>query len=256
MGPVYLIYKSIYFYPKEHRLVCHSQGKEDTTLTQPAAKCLELLVKTDGLVSQNNLYDYAWGENSHSVTPNTLYQNISLIRRALKNIMPGADRWIITVPRKGFRFDHSISTRLLAAEETLPVTAEDTLPAVAPAQLLNPERIARAKPLRSFISVSLVVLFFSLTFFINPVSAEFKKLTGSYDKIAEDGTCQLYVYRNDQPLKEQINSRVNKYVNCDTHPHIYISYDKFIKNISLFSCQDPLTENSTSCASWSLGETI
>lgn len=248
MGPVYLIHDIIYFYPNSHRLVCHAQNKEDTTLTQPASKCLELLIKSEGLVSQNNLYDYAWGENGHSVSPNTLYQNISLIRRGLKNIMPGADRWIITVPRKGFRFDHSISVKCLADEEVPPA-----YPIIAAKSAGVEKQTKTLQPLFAFFVCGLL---FTFALFINPVNADFKKLAGNYYKIAENGACKFYLYRQDSPLKEQINNRVNEYIDCDTHPHIYISYDKFIKNISLFSCQDPLTENSLSCASWSLGEII
>lgn len=248
MGPVYLIHDTIYFYPKSHRLVCHAQDKEDTTLTQPASKCLELLINSDGLVSQNNLYDYAWGENGHTVSPNTLYQNISLIRRALKNMMPGAERWIITLPRKGFRFDHSIAVKHLADEELPP--DYHAIPARRAVSVNNTRTL---RPLFSFFLGGLLFIFVLL---INPVNADFEKLTGSYYKIAENGACQLYAYRKDSPLKEQINNRVNEYIDCDTHPHIYISHDKFIKNVSLFSCQNPLTENSSSCASWSLGEVI
>ncbi|MDU4091689.1 MAG: winged helix-turn-helix domain-containing protein [Pantoea sp.] len=247
MGPVYLIDKSIYFYPKSHRLVCLAQEKEDTTLTQPAAKCLELLIISDGLVSQNSLYDYAWGENSHNVSPNTLYQNISLIRRALKNIQTGADRWIITVPRKGFRFDHSIFTRLLSAEEIRP----GFLPAPAVS-----EPKTKAKSLKILIPCSLFGLFFSLAFIFNPVDDEFKKLMKGYEKLAVTDSCQFYVDHNHDPLKEQLYSQVNQYIDCNSYPHIYISYNKIIKNISLFSCQVPLIESSKHCASWSLGDTL
>lgn len=247
MGPVYLIDKTIYFYPKSHRLVCLAQEKEDTTLTQPAAKCLELLIISNELVPQNNLYDYAWGENSHNVSPNTLYQNISLIRRALKNIQTGADRWIITVPRKGFRFDHSIFTRRLSAEEILP--ALSSTPAA-----LEPQ--AEAKPFKPLIAFSLFGLFFSLSFIFNPVDAEFKKLMKGYEKFAATDACQFYVNHNNDPLKEQVYSQVNQYIDCNNYPHIYISYDKIIKNISLFSCQVPLIEGSKHCASWSLGDTL
>lgn len=251
MGPVYLIDNKFYFYPKAHRLAYPSINKEDTTLTQPASKCFELLIKSDGLVSQSALYDYAWGENSHSVAPNTLYQNISLIRRALKNMVPGADRWIITVPRKGFRFDHSIAVHQLSDDTHL--LAEDGAP---PTPDSSPAPGARFKSLRSLLSFFLPGLLALFTLFINPVSAEFKKLAGSYDKIGEHGACQLYTYRNAMPLKEQVNNTVNEHVDCDTHPHIYITHDKFIKNLMLLSCQIPLTENSATCASWSLGAVI
>ncbi|MGD8107355.1 winged helix-turn-helix domain-containing protein [Pantoea sp. FN0302] len=248
MGPVYLIHESIYFYPKNHRLVCHSQGKEDTSLTQPATKCLELLIKTHGLVSQNDLYDYAWGENSHNVSPNTLYQNISLIRRALKNIMPGADRWIITVPRKGFRFDHSISTKLQSTEEILPAII------AAPTFRIEPQ--GNAAQFKTLIPVSFFLLCCSLLFFVNSVNADFKKFMGSYDKIAEYGACQLYVSRNDLPLKEKIDNTLSQYIDCKAYPHVYITYDRFIKHISFFSCQNPLNEDRRSCTSWSLGKAI
>lgn len=247
MGPVYLIDECIYFYPQNQKLVCRSQPKHDATLTQPAAKCFELLIKTDGLVSQSSLYDYAWGDNSHNVSPNTLYQNISLIRRALKHISPGADRWIITVPRKGFRFDHSIVTKLLTTEAAPPAV----LPPPSPRALS-----VRAKLLRFLLPALSFGLCFIFAFFILPVNADFKNLTGSYEKVAEQGVCQLYVYRPLPPRQPPISPRIAQYIDCEAQPYIYITYDKFSKNISLFSCQEPLRVNSRSCASWLLGETI
>lgn len=248
MGPVFLIDESVYFYPGNQRLFCHPKEKEDKTLTQPAAKCLELLITTGGLVSQSDLYDYAWGDNSHNVSPNTLYQNISLIRRALKNVRPGADRWIITVPRKGFRFDHSIAVRQ--------VTSEDTLPVALPEPFPPPVFPAKARPLNSLLPASLFVLCFALAFFIHPVNADFKNLTGSYDKIDGQEACQLYIYRNNLPLKEKINSRIKQYIDCNSRPYVYITYDKFNKKITFFSCFEPIANNSRSCASWLLGEAI
>ena len=246
MDVVYLINDAIYFYPNDNKLVYGSREHQGLTLTQPAAKCLQLLLKTEGLVSQHSLYGYAWGEKGHNVSPNTLYQNISLIRRALKNLIPGAESWIITVPRQGFMFERSISVKTLVTEEPSENRlAEQPLPFI---------KIAKTKPLRTLLLVFLFGLLSIFTILIMPVNADFHKLTGDYYQIDHDGACQLYVYQNHLPLEEHIYSAIDQHIDCGSYPHIYITTNKFIKNISLLSCQRPLTGNRSSCASWSLGE--
>ncbi|PIJ48300.1 hypothetical protein BL250_17690 [Erwinia sp. OLTSP20] len=71
-------------------------------ISTPASYCLMLLLeKRDQLVSHEELYECAWRRFGMEVTANTLYQNISELRKALKSC--GIQEKIIqTIPRRGF----------------------------------------------------------------------------------------------------------------------------------------------------------
>ncbi|SFN65415.1 DNA-binding winged helix-turn-helix (wHTH) domain-containing protein [Izhakiella capsodis] len=71
-------------------------------ISTPASYCLTLLIeKRDNLVSHEELYEYAWRRFGMEVTANTLYQNISELRKALKSCGI-QEKLIQTIPRRGF----------------------------------------------------------------------------------------------------------------------------------------------------------
>ena len=279
MQPVYLINDTIYFFADKKKLAIDIQGKQEITLTQPAAKCLEILLKTEGLVLQKDVYDFAWGENGHNVAPNTLYQNISLIRRALNQLQPDAGRWIITVPRKGFRMAQPI-TLIAPAEMQLP--AEAQLPAETrllaeaqlPAEMQLPAetRLPTARPaggaiiaaptetlpaehprlLPPFMLVLLVAMLLLLITFAPPGNASFQVMIDSYHRLEKRGDCQLFLFAHKKAPPEEIDHRVHSHVDCARYPYVYIVHNRLAQNTLLFSCRSPLTDKDFFCASWSL----
>ena len=85
-------------------------GSRTVKLTAPAAKCLELLLENSRrIVPQSEFYTFVWGEEGKNVSANTLYQNISIIRRGLESLKPGTGKWIETAARKGFYVQEGIS---------------------------------------------------------------------------------------------------------------------------------------------------
>jgi DNA-binding winged helix-turn-helix (wHTH) protein len=79
-------------------------GKRDTqiTLAIPASLCLlALLQNKDEPVSHAELLSFAWTSRGMNVSTNTVYQNVSILRKALVNYgLPGD--MIKTVPKRGF----------------------------------------------------------------------------------------------------------------------------------------------------------
>jgi DNA-binding winged helix-turn-helix (wHTH) protein len=248
MDVVYLINDAIYFYPDKNKLICGKEAEQEVSLTQPATKCLELLLKTDGLVSQKNIYDYAWGDNSQNVSPNTLYQNISLIRRALKKFMPGAERWVITVPRHGFRFDHTISVMIVPPPDEKEIVKTERATIYKCFTDKKPFR-----PLLFILACFLVLTFTSLT---GSAKTNFHTLATSYYKTKNQGECHFYIYKNSDEIKDTISHTISRLINCEDYPHIYVSHHHLVKSISLFSCRNPLTHAHSTCASWKLKEEI
>lgn len=108
-------------------------------ISAPAAYCFLLLIEKQGeLVTHEELYQYAWRQFGMEATANTLYQNISVIRRGLEKC--GLQEDIIrTMPRRGFILSPAVKvqhsrTRDLNAQNQIVNSFGD-----APQSTVNPE---------------------------------------------------------------------------------------------------------------------
>lgn len=74
------------------------------SLNTPASRCLLLLLQKKGeVVTQTDFFQQVWENKGLYANTNTLYQNISLIRKALRKA--GVQEDVIhTLPREGFSF--------------------------------------------------------------------------------------------------------------------------------------------------------
>src|SRR6516165_1274704 len=89
------------------------RGSEPAALGRRAIALLRELVERPGaLVSKDALIEAAWP--GQAVEESNLTVQIAALRKALGDV-PGGDRWIQTMPRRGYRF-------------IAPVVANDTAP--------------------------------------------------------------------------------------------------------------------------------
>lgn len=110
----YVIANKIEFIPGKRLLrktnTCHDNI--EVNLNRPASKCLHLLLSTKGLVDHNMLYTCGWGEKGIDITPNNLYQTISILRRALCAL--DDNEIITTITRKGFCINDKIEIKSIS----------------------------------------------------------------------------------------------------------------------------------------------
>lgn len=86
-------------------------------LTTPACRCLTLMLEASpGVVTQQALFKHVWENEGMHVPANTLYQNISIIRRGLRHVGETSETLIATVPRKGFQIAQNISVKRKAID--------------------------------------------------------------------------------------------------------------------------------------------
>ncbi|WP_337264989.1 MULTISPECIES: winged helix-turn-helix domain-containing protein [unclassified Serratia (in: enterobacteria)] len=115
MNKKFLINKTVFFYPDEHRLVPTGEKGSENALNLPVSRCLLLLLqKPNTVISQQEFFKHVWENQKQYVTTNAFYQNISLLRRGLKSA--GLQGNIIqTVPKEGIKFSGSVT--LIEEEE-------------------------------------------------------------------------------------------------------------------------------------------
>lgn len=114
MDTIYVIDNVLKFNPAAHTLHAIKTDKH-ITLAIPASLCFYLLIKHKGrIVTQAELLQNAWGERGMNVTPNTLHQNISLLRKSLNRLEVNGTL-IQTIPKRGFMIADEAS--ILVQEE-------------------------------------------------------------------------------------------------------------------------------------------
>ncbi|EAU6886192.1 hypothetical protein F7396_20000 [Salmonella enterica] len=92
------------------------QTTEQVLLHTPTSSCLELLVENQGaILPQDELLDRVWKKKGMVVSTHTVYQNISLIRRAFTQLGL-CDDVVTTIPRRGMTLAMCIKVKRLNEE--------------------------------------------------------------------------------------------------------------------------------------------
>lgn len=147
-----------------------------------------------------------------------------------------------------FRFEQTIPIRIVPpTHENETVTIEqDTMH----------QCLTDKKPFRPLLFILACFLVFTFTTLARPAKANFQTLASNYYKTDTQGDCHFYLYKNRDGIQDDIYHTVSQLVDCKTYPHVYIFHHHLVKNVSLFSCRNPLTHTDSSCASWTFKEGI
>ncbi|PLO67447.1 CadC family transcriptional regulator, partial [Klebsiella michiganensis] len=87
MEKTYTINGIITFIPQRGALILIADETKTVSLNMPASRCLLLLIQQDGkTVARETFFEEVWIKHGSQVTSNGFYQNISLLRRAFKEL--------------------------------------------------------------------------------------------------------------------------------------------------------------------------
>ncbi|HHT7392511.1 winged helix-turn-helix domain-containing protein [Klebsiella oxytoca] len=232
MDKTFLIDGRLVFHCAQNTLTSLARPDLTEILNEPCARCLEALLTAQGkLVSQEELYKSGWGETYKDVSPNTLYQNILLARKAFRKVTDSNDDFIITVPRQGFRFNEALVVTVGDTPEHSTLTPDES-----PAELHNSSKEnkltwCRVSPLlRHAIPVSaLLIFFFVIIFFfssLNYGTTHYNDFTTEYDYFGAHDGCDIYISKRRQPSVE--NEQLLKMLpgitsDCSSFPLRYVT---------------------------------
>ncbi|EAO9608065.1 hypothetical protein GAG18_12170 [Salmonella enterica] len=226
-------------------------------LTTPAAKCLELLLENSTrIVSQSEFYTFVWGEEGKNVSANTLYQNISIIRRALESLKPGTGKWIETAARKGFFVQEGISAVKFLLDEELNCDYEsakpESFPEIETIQVKEYKEPlfenSRFKKMFLAVTACLAMLIFLVYSFVNE---EDNSYMNSFVILKKESGCTFFY--NKDSFNTKIPLEISKKIplDCGKYPFVYITAYEYIRSMSFFACQHkPDTNNPAHCISW------
>lgn len=230
------------FHSGRNELVSQTRHDIKETLNVPCARCLEMLLNAPGqIISQAELYKAGWGDGWKEVSPNTLYQNILLARKALRTVSESADEFIITVPRKGFRFNESI-----------PVTDCESDPLVESRQATGMEKedsVSGGRPVGHLLFRLLIpaaCIFFILAAAI--LALGFNKFGNTfYDDFSDDyvyfqtrSECNIYLNERRALTSSETERILNTWPiltsDCRVFPLRYITASNYKHGIFYLSC--------------------
>ncbi len=104
----FIINDTVVYNSEQHRLIPTGIRGKETVLNVPSSRCLLLLLKHPGIsIEQQEFFSDVWEKHGQCVTANTFYQNISLIRKAIRNA--GIRNSVIkTIPKVGLCFTGTV----------------------------------------------------------------------------------------------------------------------------------------------------
>jgi DNA-binding winged helix-turn-helix (wHTH) protein len=268
MHNYYIINDAVEFHPAKRTLRDLKNPGVVTELTSPSGRCLLLLLSRIGMiVSQNEFRDIVWNQSGMSVSSNTYYQNISVLRKGLKRIGLGDDI-IVTIPRLGLTLAAGTRVRVLKAESYLERNTQDLChtetvttapPGVPSAEAKNTpaeqveyhgKKSLAAKreliaPLFGFgfaFALALVAaLLLMLPFILNTKGNHFS----DYVPVASTKGCEFFLsrYFSKDSHEKYLKNYANRFNgDCQKHPWVYVSKVPDLSRTSVIRCSRPFDE--------------
>ncbi|HCL5268003.1 TPA: winged helix-turn-helix domain-containing protein [Salmonella enterica] len=123
----WIINRYIVFLPDNKKLVSLNNQEVEVVLTAPASRCLLLLLEScPDIVTQRQFYKTVWEDDGIIVPANTLYQNISIVRRGLRAVGQTEVSVVNTIPRKGFQIDKDVEITCVDSEFSIIDASQST----------------------------------------------------------------------------------------------------------------------------------
>lgn len=237
----YIINGSVEFHPAASTLRDLNHPDSVVVLNSPAGRCLLLLIERAGsIVTQQEFLESVWLQRGMLVSPNTYYQNISILRKGLKKIGFDTDP-IVTIPRIGLTLS---SETQIAIKDVPPPPGAEGVPAVdaQPIPKSDDARTARLSTRPLWLAILLVLMGISL---IRYGDARDNYFIDDYRFVAQSAGCRIYL-ENDvqtQSERESALAYVGKFTeSCTSYPWVYIARYSMLPRASVIRCDRPMAE--------------
>ncbi|MGX5013954.1 winged helix-turn-helix domain-containing protein [Enterobacter asburiae] len=237
----YIINGLVEFHPAASTLRDLNNPDRVVVLNSPAGRCLLLLIERVGsIVTQQECMDIVWQRRGMLVSPNTYYQNISILRKGLKKVGFETDP-IVTIPRIGLTL---ASDTQITVKETQPQAEEEECAAPDVCE----EAVAPTVSTRRFWLPGALVLLLMLAG-VSVISHNLlhdSYFVDGYRFAMKMGECQLYFSRDIETQRDR--DKALAYATpfkdqCENYPWVYVSGYILLPRASVIRCDRPMTES-------------
>lgn len=254
----YYLEGKVAYDPVTHSLNVPGDTDSLVTLAIPASLCLLALLQQQGeVVSHNELLAFAWESRGMMVSPNTLYQNMSILRKALSS--SGVSEEIIkTIPKRGFIIPANFPVECIyeesAAEQAAKMPEKVSVPNSDASSYLSPTASAATPasamdalntppPIRTVLFAIACCVVFGLSWLISNTLTEETipdYIAPNFVKIESVKDCQVfrnYSLRGDGFFERYIT---DKSITCGKEKWWYLTNYPPSLEVSLMRCSKPL----------------
>lgn len=242
MEKIYTINGRIAFFPQRSALILIADETKTVSLNMPASRCLLLLIQQDGkTVARETFFEEVWIKHGSQVTSNGFYQNISLLRRAFKELGIEEDI-IITVPRVGVRLDAT-----LTVTESQPCEVEKAPePQVPEDEEVAAASVPEKKRLRPRCSLlwGLAALLSCLVGGFVAWQTEFDSYLQTYSPIIAKFSQQCHFFANNDVVDHvrHVNFIKHSKFECEEYSWIYLTLYPGQARVSVIRCRQPFSQ--------------
>lgn len=257
MQNIYVLNDSVIFWPDRNLLSCVSDSSKKVQLTGPSARCLELLLSRKDLVLQNDFYEYAWQGSGFIPSPNTLYQSISVIRRAFRELCKNETDYILTETRKGFRLNPTVTVLAKMQDFNEDESEKNVSRVDAREQTVAPYNYQNRKLIRftimAFILI-MIVISGTITFELYGAQTRgysfFKKYSGPV--FMPGSTCKFFL--SPKNGKDRLSILNLSFLKCQHQYFVYVTILPYSPDISVISCDKAIDLRPKKCEVMDLRE--
>lgn len=216
-------------------------------LNEPCARCLETLLAAQGnVVSQAELYKAGWGKAHKDVSPNTLYQNILLARKAFRKVAENNDDFIITVPRNGFRFNENLAVTVCdnldnpaaVSDEPESVLRGGRGDNISLRQTLSPLLLRVALPASALFIFLSAIMFMFMSFSYG--LSRHDDFNADYVYAGNHAGCEIYLIKRQSLADVNAEQILRKWPDitsgCDRLPLRYVSPYRNLQSVFYLAC--------------------
>lgn len=244
----FLLNNSVEFWPDKNLLRSLHTTPLEQTLNVPTTRCLQLMLENRRVVTQEEFYESAWQDSSSEASPNTLYQNISLVRRALKTMLNDDGELVITVTRKGFRLNDNIQIEEIFHYDEKPddiirkselTLTEENSPKHTPEKQKNsgiPPSVTPKKTLIVSLFLVYLIAVISVSFYTLKYNFLPDNYFSSYQFHRKIGECKFYFNRESENYVSQLKLAYAPNLDCQEYPDNYVTFFNHISSASIISC--------------------
>jgi DNA-binding winged helix-turn-helix (wHTH) protein len=261
---LWIINNNIEFRPEKNRLSSVTNPELSVILTTPASRCLTLLLEAaPDVVPQQDFFKKVWEDDGMLVPANTLYQNISIVRRGLRTVGETEGTLIATVPRKGFQIESNITVEQVeespAADVTGNTIANDEVSGDNALLDVTPPPVAEStdNKQKSKLSRNTRVLLMVLSFIVGALIFQYpwylkseKNFFDNYRLYETVNGCQFYSRSDDidgsDSFQKYKNAVMKTGIDCKKFPWIYFSSSSTAPALSALICHKPYERKSNS----------
>ena len=240
----YIINDVVIYNAEQHRLVPTGVRGKETVLNVPASRCLLLLLQQPGVsIHQQEFFSEVWEKHGQCVNANTFYQNISLIRKAIRNA--GIRNSVIkTIPKVGLCFTGTV--QVIEEESASAVCSEpktdDTIQVIdtnSEKTAVKTQSLTFLKKIKGINVIVFSLFLFACIILLTSGQSQSARFFSTHTKIASENQCSIYIDRGElmSNYSQYVNFLSAKEVVCSPHEFIYIANISALSDTLILFCE-------------------